>query len=396
MFGAFYLKLDCNSGNNIITGNGIGLWADYFSRFFLEYIDPEICHMNNISGNTINARATENSLISASSTNYWGGNPPPGLVADGTSNILWGNISSCNIGSPFNIGVIEENNSITMTPELKKVASSNAVSSDITEELKRAIVLAYSKKFKEAMDIYKSILSTTENNQYIYEALHGMLLIYRITQDKELLEYLKVYSRGETKNPFTKVVYANALIVSNYVEEALSEYSEVAKNNPKTIHEIVALIQQSYIYYFDKKDVKRANEILAEVEKIVEKDDIHVKQLRSIVARDRSTEGGSKEYFGKEEELQETEVKMAGYSLGNYPNPFNPTTIIQFNIPKDEFVKLTVYDITGRVVKELVNGHKTAGKHSVEFNASSYASGTYYYKLEAGEYKNIQKMMLVK
>ena len=79
----------------------------------------------------------------------------------------------------------------------------------------------------------------------------------------------------------------------------------------------------------------------------------------------------------------------------NYPNPFNPTTIY-YAIQKDEFVKLTVYDITGRVVKELVNGHKNAGKHSVEFNASNYASGTYYYKLKAGEYKSIQKMMLVK
>jgi hypothetical protein len=85
------------------------------------------------------------------------------------------------------------------------------------------------------------------------------------------------------------------------------------------------------------------------------------------------------------------------YSLSqNYPNPFNPTTTIQYSIPKDEFVKLTVYDVTGKVVKELVSGHKTAGKYSVEFNASSYSSGTYYYKIEAGEYKDIQKMMLVK
>ena len=80
----------------------------------------------------------------------------------------------------------------------------------------------------------------------------------------------------------------------------------------------------------------------------------------------------------------------------NYPNPFNPTTTIQYSIPKDEYVKLVVYDITGRVVKELVNGYRTAGKYNVEFNVSNHASGTYYYKLEAGEYKNIQKMMLIK
>ena len=96
-------------------------------------------------------------------------------------------------------------------------------------------------------------------------------------------------------------------------------------------------------------------------------------------------------------DVNEPEEIPTTYSLSqNYPNPFNPTTTIQYAIPKDGFVKLTVYDITGRVVKELVNGHKTAGKYSVEFNASSYASGTYYYKIEAGEYKNIQKMMLIK
>jgi photosystem II stability/assembly factor-like uncharacterized protein len=95
--------------------------------------------------------------------------------------------------------------------------------------------------------------------------------------------------------------------------------------------------------------------------------------------------------------VNEPEEIPTTYSLmQNYPNPFNPTTIIQYSIPKDEFVKLTVYDITGKVVKELVSGHKVAGKYSVEFNASSYSSGIYYYRLEAGEYKNIKKMVLIK
>ena len=100
--------------------------------------------------------------------------------------------------------------------------------------------------------------------------------------------------------------------------------------------------------------------------------------------------------FTDNDDTKETEVNIEGYSLSNYPNPFNPKTTIQYSIPKDEFVKLTVYDITGKIVKELMNGYKTAGKYSVEFNASSYSSGTYYYRLEAGEYKSIQKMMLVK
>jgi hypothetical protein len=59
-------------------------------------------------------------------------------------------------------------------------------------------------------------------------------------------------------------------------------------------------------------------------------------------------------------------------------------------------VKLTVFDITGKFVQELVNGYKAAGTYYVGFDASSHASGTYFYKLEAGDYKSIQKMMVVK
>jgi photosystem II stability/assembly factor-like uncharacterized protein len=85
------------------------------------------------------------------------------------------------------------------------------------------------------------------------------------------------------------------------------------------------------------------------------------------------------------------------YSLSqNYPNPFNPTTTIQYSIPKDEFVKLTVYDITGRVVKELISDYKTAGKYSVEFNAAGLASGIYFYKLNTSGAPLINKMLLIK
>jgi photosystem II stability/assembly factor-like uncharacterized protein len=95
--------------------------------------------------------------------------------------------------------------------------------------------------------------------------------------------------------------------------------------------------------------------------------------------------------------VEELEEMPTTYSLSrNYPNPFNPTTTIQYSIPKDEFVKLVVYDITGRVVKELVSGHKVAGKYSVEFNATGLASGIYFYKLNTSGTPLINKMLLMK
>ncbi len=82
--------------------------------------------------------------------------------------------------------------------------------------------------------------------------------------------------------------------------------------------------------------------------------------------------------------------------MQNYPNPFNPTTQIEFAVPKDAEVKLQVYDITGRLVGTLVEGRKTAGRHSVRFDARSLASGLYLYRIKIGSEVLIRKMTLIK
>jgi len=81
----------------------------------------------------------------------------------------------------------------------------------------------------------------------------------------------------------------------------------------------------------------------------------------------------------------------------NFPNPFNPTTQIVFDLPKAGEVTLTVYDMTGRVVATLVNGYKTAGRYDVTFDGTNLASGAYIYRLEAGRiFVETKKLLLVK
>lgn len=80
----------------------------------------------------------------------------------------------------------------------------------------------------------------------------------------------------------------------------------------------------------------------------------------------------------------------------NYPNPFNPSTVIQYAVPKASLVTIKVYDMTGREIKTLVNDFKNAGTFEVRFNASNLASGVYFYKIQAGEFRDTKKMMLVK
>ena len=85
------------------------------------------------------------------------------------------------------------------------------------------------------------------------------------------------------------------------------------------------------------------------------------------------------------------------YSLSqNYPNPFNPSTSIKFSMPKGDNVKLVIFDILGREVKTLVNEFKNAGTYDVNFDASTLSSGVYFYRLEAGEFTDTKRMLLVK
>lgn len=80
----------------------------------------------------------------------------------------------------------------------------------------------------------------------------------------------------------------------------------------------------------------------------------------------------------------------------NYPNPFNPSTVINYQIPVNNFVTLKIYDLLGKEVMTLVNEQKQAGYYNVEFNATNFASGIYFYTVKAGDFKETKRMLLVK
>lgn len=90
-------------------------------------------------------------------------------------------------------------------------------------------------------------------------------------------------------------------------------------------------------------------------------------------------------------------VKPNDYKLGqNYPNPFNPTTNIEFSIPDEAHVKLIVFNTIGQVVAELVNEELSAETYVARFNAVDLSTGVYFYRIQAGEFTQTNRMMLVK
>jgi len=97
-----------------------------------------------------------------------------------------------------------------------------------------------------------------------------------------------------------------------------------------------------------------------------------------------------------------TSVDNESFSVNSYylsdafPNPFNPTTKIEYRIPQSKFVSIKVYDLLGREIAALVNEKKSAGNYEVEFDASDLSSGIYFYQIRSGNYSNTRKMILLK
>lgn len=106
------------------------------------------------------------------------------------------------------------------------------------------------------------------------------------------------------------------------------------------------------------------------------------------------------DFDGQYEYSPEVEVNLevpANFSVKqNFPNPFNPTTKIEFSLPLDNNVEIKVFNVLGMEVATLLNEHRQAGTHTVEFNASNLSSGIYFYKLVSGNYSEIKKMILLR
>jgi hypothetical protein len=86
-----------------------------------------------------------------------------------------------------------------------------------------------------------------------------------------------------------------------------------------------------------------------------------------------------------------------GFALNqNYPNPFNPETTIDFSLPDNSLVDLSIYDTLGRQVATLLEGSVEAGFYSVKWNARDLPSGVYFYRLQAGDHSTMKKCLLLK
>ncbi|HVO72607.1 MAG TPA: T9SS type A sorting domain-containing protein, partial [Ignavibacteriaceae bacterium] len=90
-------------------------------------------------------------------------------------------------------------------------------------------------------------------------------------------------------------------------------------------------------------------------------------------------------------------IKPQAFLLNqNFPNPFNPSTKINYSVPHTTFITLKIFDILGREVAALINEEKPAGSYEIEFDGANLSSGVYFYQLQAGDFVETKKMVLLR
>jgi hypothetical protein len=91
-----------------------------------------------------------------------------------------------------------------------------------------------------------------------------------------------------------------------------------------------------------------------------------------------------------------SEIPLVYNLFQNYPNPFNPSTTIKYDIVNQGIVRISIYDVLGKEVNTLVNSQHSPGKYEVVMNVDNLSSGIYYYKITAGNFNAVKKMIIIK
>jgi tetratricopeptide (TPR) repeat protein len=208
-----------------------------------------------------------------------------------------------------------------------------------------------------------------------------------IDNDQLAMSNYDIYGDDE-KSPFTKEQRQD-------IRKSINTAIEISKTEDD--RKIKSLEDRSEL-----GDVNASKEL---TQMLTLKQVIKTDRPKSIIEHVRIVSEDIRKVFGSNTSSKGNETKnipLVFRLSQNYPNPFNPVTKINYDLPKDSKVKIVIYDILGREVKRLVNSElKTAGSYIVDFNASNFASGVYFYRIEAEEpngnkFVDSKKMVLLK
>ncbi|MBZ0203576.1 MAG: T9SS type A sorting domain-containing protein [Ignavibacteria bacterium] len=187
---------------------------------------------------------------------------------------------------------------------------------------------------------------------------------------------------NDDRSPYTKEQRQN-------IRKSINNAFEITKSiDEQTIKKLEDNSRSGDITSQKQLNQKRALQQVIRTEKpknIVEHMKIVQQDIQKVLGGEVKSKSG-----------KESSIPLVFSLSQNYPNPFNPVTTIKYALPNDVKVIVKIYDILGREVKTLVNDFQKAGYYDAKFEGSNYASGVYFYRIEAGEFVQSKKMVLVK
>lgn len=364
-------------GENTCEDSYNGIASAYYSNIYAGTSGSGRYNNTFTNNSNYNAMATLGSDIVAEN-NYWSPTPPTKIYADGTSSVDY---------SPYNGSLAKTFGDIDDFITVDEF--------DFNTYLKYALSLRIEKKYNIAFDTYKDILLQFNSEENVNKIMAEIGELYKESGNVNIKSYIESVSGNKSiyalSFPVILEVMASVYFFDEDYKKAETVNQLLIKEYPLTRHEKKGRLSLFSIY-FNSGDFESAGNELKNIPKdFAEGEDVlFAKWLLESSA-------GLTINPGEGESVKENSSVAVEHKLfGNFPNPFNPTTRITFNIPQKSKVTLKVYDILGNEVMELVNNELEKGMHSVNFNASNLASGVYLYTLRAGKFVESKKMLLVK
>jgi tetratricopeptide (TPR) repeat protein len=255
------------------------------------------------------------------------------------------------------------------------------------------IKLRFKKKFREAKDFFISYITNHPEEQAAYVELFNC---YNNETGNDLIRFFKSLPVSASKEH--KLLLSNLYLNGGMIQEAKNNNNEIIQGNPNTSLETAAKIINIYIALYNDNDFNAACEIFKDVMLYPGLSTPLELQLVQNSIESYASQNGlivPEIFLSKSNNINLT-LPNDYFLFVNYPNPFNPSTLINYSIKEAGLVKIEVFDILGSEVATLVNETKEAGNFSVEFNAANLPSGVYIYTLQVNGFTSSKKMLLMK
>ncbi|MFO7525387.1 MAG: FlgD immunoglobulin-like domain containing protein [Ignavibacteriaceae bacterium] len=389
------------SRNNRLTGNRYGLtvaWGSYLLAGG-DYIPQDkginyIAHKNSIWGNTYSDAYAYQSATIIGKQNWWGTNPSFSTASNGFID------SSEPISyDPWDGIPLRSEEDIYTSILLEGYPN-------IFEDILTGIDLEANENIPQAVSHYKNMIRKTSHPKFALTRLAGIKKKFSLNDIQQYLETL-LGSNASYKTAALNLVAGMYLDDDRY-EEAMQLYNIIINQYPESYDATNALFEKFFAALHVANNVTLASQFLSELQSlnITDEDFLMRLDLAESVLNGTSSNGLFK---GGTAESKENETNLPKeYSLlGNYPNPFNPSTTISYALPYQSSVELIVYDIMGAKVKSFTIPSQSAGYQNILWdgrneNGNAVSSGVYIYRFNIKSLENNQafvksaKLMLMK